>query len=242
MNNLFFGTWELDGIQKNINEEQAMELIKHAKEKGIKKFDTALAYGNGKVEKILSKVIDKDDIILTKVPAIIKPEIDSIDSVTYYPPGYTSEKVLQSKENLSRDIIDIILLHNWSKLWSDDEPCLNELINQKEKGNVRYIGISLPNYYNERLSEKIVQKIDYLEAPLNTKNDWILRDLDFYKTNNVKVILRSLFLQGKSIKNGELEVKKTLKETSKHETYLAVGMTSKNQIDENVETLKGVVM
>ena len=240
MNRLFYGTWELDGTLKKIDESKAEDLIKYAKKLGINKFDTALAYGNGKVEKILSRTTTDGDIILTKVPAVTKPKLDSTNSLEYYPCGYVVEKVNESRKNLSRSVIDIVLLHNWSLSWGSEEPCLDELLDLKRKEQIKYIGISLPNNYNNRLSEQIVEKIDYVEAPFNIENNWIINDLNFYREHNVKVILRSIFLQGKTIKDGSVNVEETIKRIAKYDTYIAIGMTEERQIAENINVLEKV--
>ena len=234
---LFYGTWELDGILKNISSVQSIELLKYAKQKGINKFDTALAYGNGKVEKILSKIITNEDIILTKIPAITKPSINSVNIKKYYPNEYIHEKFKESLRNLGRNYLDIVLLHNWSINWTDISPLI-ELYNLKKKGLIKYIGISLPNNFSKRLDSTILDLIDYIEAPYNDDNKWILNDINYYKEYGIKIILRSIFKQGNLVKNNEKIVEKKIKEIKALGTYVAIGMTSKKQIYENTKLIK----
>ena len=238
MNNLFFGTWELDGILKPVSDKKARDLLLYAKSHNINKFDTALAYGAGKVERILSEVINDDDIILTKVPAITKPTIDECFVDDYYPAGYVKKMVNTSMKNLSRDFIDIVLLHNLSRNWDGNVNCIKELLELKDAKKIRYIGISLPNNFNLRLSEDIIRNIDYIEAPLNKDNRWILNDIDFYHNKGLKIVLRSLFLQGEVLKNGEFSVDEILLNVIKYNTFITVGMTDFSQIDENVKILE----
>lgn len=235
--NLFYGTWELDGVLKNVSPNESIQLLKYAKKNGINKFDTALAYGNGKVEKLLSQVLTSDDIILTKVPATIKPSIDSHDVQKYYPTGYISKKFKESLHNLNRDYIDIVLLHNWSLNWNDISPLI-ELSNLKQKGLIKYIGISLPNNFSKRIDAKILKIIDYIEAPYNIDNEWILQDINYYKEHNVQIILRSLFMQGMLARNNNEIVEKTIKKAKSLGTYLVIGMTNTQQIDENIRLIK----
>lgn len=235
--NLFYGTWELDGVLKSIKDDEAMELLKYAKKRGINSFDTALVYGNGNVEKMLAKVIDEKDIILTKIPAKSKPGLDEENVDNYYPIGYINDKLLESLRNLNRKNINIVLLHNYSRGWRDLRP-LDELANLKEKGLINKIGISLPNNFNMRLPMDVLAKIDYIEAPYNIDNAWILQDIDYYKKNNIKIILRSLFMQGKLITNNEYIIN-TLLKIKKLKVDVTIGMTKKSQIDENIEILKG---
>lgn len=236
-NKLFYGTWELDGILKNIDESKAIQLLKYAKSKGINKFDTALVYGNGKVEKLLSVIIDNNDIVLTKIPAIIKPNIDSYHIKKYYPENYIEKKLLESLKNLNRETIDVVLLHNWSINWGKDLTPLFELKKIKDKGVIKEIGISLPNNYNERLSDKILKEIDYIEAPYNINEKWILNDIDYYRQNNIEIILRSLFKQGKLLKENLVNVKEEILFVKKLDVKVTIGMTSNNHIDENIKLL-----
>lgn len=233
---LFYGTWELDGILKNISTSEAIKLLKYAKQQGINKFDTALVYGNGKVEKMLSKVVTDDDIVLTKIPAIVKPDIDSTNIKKYYPNEYVLQKFRESMHNLNRNYIDIVLLHNWSTNWKDLSPLI-ELSALKKKGLIKHIGISLPNNYKKRLDEDVLSLIDYIEVPYNDDNTWILNDIDYYKKHKIEIIIRSLFMQGKLIKSNTKIVEKKIKEIKKLGTHVVIGMTSKEQIDENIELI-----
>ena len=236
-NNLFYGTWELDGVLKNIDEKTAIKLLEYAKSKGIDKFDTAIVYGNGKVEKMLSAIVEDDDEILTKVPAIVKPSIDAVNISEYYPEKYIEKKVNESLKNLNRESIDIVLLHNWSTNWEEDLMPLHELKQIKDKGIVKKIGISLPNNYNKRLPDKIIKMIDYIEAPYNIDEKWILNDINYYRQNNIEIILRSLFKQGTLLKENLVSVKETILFIKKLDVFVTIGMTSKDQIDENIKLL-----
>ena len=235
--NLFYGTWELDGILKDIKEEEAIELLKYAKSHGINSFDTALVYGNGKVERMLASVIDDKDIVLTKIPAKTKPSLDEEGIDDFYPEGYIEEKLNESLRNLNRKKINIVLLHNFSRKWTNLRP-INDLVRLKEQGLIDKIGISIPNNYNERLSQDVVDLIDYIEVPYNVENTWILNDIDYYKENNIQIILRSLFLQGKVITDNNYIID-TLLKVKKLNVNVTIGMTKKNQIDQNIEILRG---
>lgn len=235
--NLFYGTWELDGILKDIKEGEAIELLKYAKEQGINSFDTALVYGNGKVERMLASVIDDKDIVLTKIPAKIKPSLDEEDIDGFYPEGYIEEKLSESLRNLKRKSINIVLLHNFSRKWTNLRP-INDLVKLKKQGLIDKIGISIPNNFNERLPQNVVDLIDYIEVPYNVENTWILSDIDYYKENNIQIILRSLFLQGKVITDNNFIID-TLLKVKKLNVNVTIGMTKKSQIDQNIEILKG---
>ena len=101
-NSLYLGTWQFDGNFNNLLDDEIVNLIKYAKKIGITKFDTALVYGNGKVEKLLSKVIDESDTILTKIPARIKPVSGrNMPLINYYDEDYINCCIEKSLYNLS---------------------------------------------------------------------------------------------------------------------------------------------
>ena len=111
---------------------------------GITKFDTALVYGNGKVEKLLSKVIDESDTILTKIPARIKPVSGrNMPLINYYDEDYINCCIEKSLYNLNRKKIEIVLLHNWTEEWNNKPILLDWLITLKNRKIVKKIGISL---------------------------------------------------------------------------------------------------
>ena len=138
---LFYGTWEFDGILKNLSTKKIKELIQYAKKIGINKFDTALAYGNGEVERLLSSLLDDNDTILTKIPATTKPTLDEINFESYYPKGYINEKFNLSCKNLNRKKINIVLFN----------PVDIRLIDEAPERRRKLLNISIGSLYKEYL-------------------------------------------------------------------------------------------
>jgi aryl-alcohol dehydrogenase-like predicted oxidoreductase len=227
------GTWQFNGQFKQLSEEEIIRLLNFAKKNGIKKFDTALVYGPA--EKCISKIIDNETFVLTKIPAKRKPSLEEDENITeYYTKEYINECINKSLTNLQRDYIDTILLHNWNQHWDKYEVVISWLIELKNKGIVKKIGISLPNNYSKRLSKEILYNIDVIEAPYNKENKWIEKDIDFYKQHNIEIILRSLFLQGKLLsKNNYI---KYIEKANTFNTSLVIGMTTEKQITNNINS------
>lgn len=237
-NNIYLGTWQYSGDFKPLTEQEIIDLIKYAKEKGIHKFDTALVYGAGKVEKILGDSLDENDIILTKIPAKVKPNLNSIESLEhYYDYNYILDCIRKSCRNLKRNYVDICLLHNWVLNWNNNPQIIKYLEKLKESGYVKRIGISLPNSFENELSDEVLSVIDVIEAPLNSENKWILTSISKYKKYGIEIILRSLFLQGKEKNHSKYP--NILTDAANLNTSLVVGMTTNKQIDENIEIIKG---
>lgn len=236
-NKTYYGTWQFSGDFKPLTEQEIIHLIKYAKQKGIHQFDTALVYGSGKVEKILGSCLDKNDIVITKIPAKIKPNLNSVDKLdNYYNYNYIMECIKKSCNNLKRDYIDICLLHNWTLEWNNNKTIINYLKRIKKSNYVKKIGISLPNGFENELSDEVLLVIDVIEVPFNSENRWILKSIEKYKEYGIEIILRSLFLQGKE--NNRSTYNNILKTALDLKTSLVIGMTTNNQIDENVDTIK----
>lgn len=210
-NRILFGTWQLGGDFTIISDHTAKELLIIAFRNGIDRFDTAKVYGNGRVEKLLGEVLPSNTRILTKIPALSKPQIDqSFETVDLcYPPMFASDATYESLANMKRRTLHTALLHNWSRKWTGVIPPLAELITLKERGVIEKIGISLPDGFCERLDKEICAHIDVIEAPYNHIESWIRNDILWYQKFNIEVVLRSLFVQGLRIKPDE--ERKTLK-------------------------------
>ena len=237
--NLYLGTWQYSGDFKQLSDEQIIKLISYAKQKGIKQFDTALVYGKGKVEKLLSKIIDNSDKIVTKIPAKTKPKTGFVSELKqYYDFDYIKSCLDISLCNLKRKKIDILLLHNWVKEWNNSHELIDWLISLKKYGYADKIGISLPNGYEECLPDHILKQIDVIEAPYNPDNIWIIKDINKYKENNIEIILRSLFMQGQLLNDNKQKYSNILNKAKSLGTSLTIGMTTETQIDNNIKILK----
>ena len=234
---LYLGTWQFSGDFKKLSENEIKELICNAKNNGINKFDTAIVYGNGNVEKTLSKYLDSNDIVLTKIPAKIKPPFSNSDNLyKYYDYEYILNCLERSCKNLKRDVIDICLLHNWTTDWNNNVEMISYLKKLKNNPRINKIGISLPNGFNNDISESILEIIDVIECPYNRDNTWIINSIDKYKKYGIEIILRSLFLQGKEPDKSSYS--KLLENALKYNTSVVVGMTTKEQIENNVKVMK----
>ena len=229
-NNLIFGTWELDGNHKSFTNTQIKQLLMYAKKCGIYMFDTALVYGDGNVEKLLGEVIGEDDYIITKVPAITKPALEEKEYKDFYSFDHIANCINKSLKNLKRQRIECVLLHNWSSKWNEQP--LTWLLDHKQKGVVKEIGISLPNNFKNRLSDEILNLIDVVELPYNSTNTWSANDISYYKSKGNKVYIRSIFNKGKDVKQKN-DFFNTIKNAKEFNCPLIIGMTTHKQIHNN---------
>ncbi len=105
------GTWGLSGDAYGaIPPEQAEQVVRRALEIGFSLFDTADAYGAGKMESLLGKIVgNRDDIVVvTKIGTdrTTDPPHKRFDA------EYIRSAASRSLKRLRRKAIDVLLLHN----------------------------------------------------------------------------------------------------------------------------------
>lgn len=142
------GTWAIGGGDWRFgwgdqDEGEAIQAILAAVEHGINWIDTAAVYGGGASESIVGKALrelgsSRRPIIATKCGRVMR-EDKSIDKVL------KRESVLneceQSLRRLDVDCIDLYQLH-WPEPDADIEEGWQALVELKEQGKVREIGVS----------------------------------------------------------------------------------------------------
>lgn len=91
------------------------------------------------------------------------------------------------------------------------------------------------------IHSSILNTIDIVEVPLNAENKWIVEKYSLLHTYGVQVITRSLFVQG-SILNGQKNkhdiIKDKVASAIKLSDYVAIGMSTKEQITKNISLFK----
>lgn len=195
---LYFGTWGLAWTPSSFDYNHAKSLISSAWRSGVTRFDTAYVYGDGEIEKLLGETLPSEAHILTKVPAVKqlnKGENVSLEDA--YPLSHIESVVEQSRSRLNKEVIQTLLLHNWSIMWNfTDSPVFDYLYKLKSRGWVDRIGISLPNGFQISLPQSVLEHVAVIEAPYNPLDSWIINDIERYHWMGKEVLLRSLFLQG----------------------------------------------
>jgi aryl-alcohol dehydrogenase-like predicted oxidoreductase len=143
-----YGMWGMAGWSGSDDEESRRSLDR-AVELGCNFFDTAWAYGEGKSERLLGELLQrqrgKQLYVATKIPPKnrqwpARPEYP-LDDV--FPADYIREYTETSLKNLGVDTIDLQQFHVWSDTWADDERWQKAISALKAEGLVRAFGISI---------------------------------------------------------------------------------------------------
>jgi aryl-alcohol dehydrogenase-like predicted oxidoreductase len=151
-----YGMWGLAGWSGS-DESETMRSLERAIELGCNFFDTAWAYGDGKSEQILAKILkehkndpaaggpDKHLYVATKIPPQNRrwPSTRTFTLDDCYPPEYVEEYIEKSLKNLGVDTIDLMQFHTWEDRWLNDERLPRSIEKMKKSGKVRAFGPSM---------------------------------------------------------------------------------------------------
>jgi len=151
-----YGMWGLAGWTGS-DDAETLASLHRAVELGCNFFDTAWAYGDGKSEQILAKVLrenrnkpgaggpDKHLYVATKIPPKNRrwPSRRDFTLDDCFPPDYVEEYIDKSLKNLVVETIDVMQFHTWEDRWLNDERLWRSIEKMKKSGKVRAFGPSI---------------------------------------------------------------------------------------------------
>jgi aryl-alcohol dehydrogenase-like predicted oxidoreductase len=147
-----YGAWGIGGAQwGGADDDESIQALHRAIDLGLNFIDTALAYGEGRSERIVGQVVrEREETVhvATKVPPRnrIWPAEPGARLQDVFPPGYVSECAEQSLANLGIDTVDLLQLHVWNDDWADSRELLEEVERLRSDGKIRFFGISINDH------------------------------------------------------------------------------------------------
>ncbi|SFS71446.1 Predicted oxidoreductase [Porphyromonadaceae bacterium NLAE-zl-C104] len=199
---LSFGASSLGGVFHSLKENEGIEAVHTAVEKGINFIDVSPYYGHLRAEIILGKAlknITRNSYYLsTKVGRYGKDGNNYWD----YSAGRAVESVYESMERLNVDYIDLINVHDIE--FADLDLVCNEtlpaLVELRDKGIVKHVGITNLTlrhfvYVIEHVPPGTVETVlSFCHFTLN--DDSLVDYLDFFEQHGIGVINASPFSMG----------------------------------------------
>jgi aryl-alcohol dehydrogenase-like predicted oxidoreductase len=137
---LALGTWGLSGDGYGPVEEQVQErVVVRALEMGVSIIDTADAYGDGRMERTVGRAIAG----LGEVVVVTKGGVDRSTSppCKRFDAAHLRASVERSRARLSRDRIDVYLLHN-PRAETFDTEVVDTMLELKREGRIAHWGVS----------------------------------------------------------------------------------------------------
>jgi aryl-alcohol dehydrogenase-like predicted oxidoreductase len=143
-----YGMWGMVAWSGS-SEEESMTSLQRAADLGCTFFDTAFAYGNGKSEGLLGRLVkanpDKKLYTATKVPPKDQRWPAAPDSTLddCYPPDHIEEYLHKSLANAGLESFDLLQLHTWNDTWAKDDRWAKKFSDLKSQGLIGAGGISI---------------------------------------------------------------------------------------------------
>ncbi|HUO58837.1 MAG TPA: aldo/keto reductase [bacterium] len=177
------GCWTMGGLNwvngspngwANVDEAEVKRAIDYALDQGVNHFDNADVYGNGRAERMLSRILGdrtKKLTIATKVgwfPGTAEHA---------YEAAHIRHQCEQSLINLKRDVIDLYYFHHGD--FGPNDRYLDDAIKTvrqlKKEGKIRLIGQSA---YSNADFERLVPKVepDVLQSWAHIMDDQFIRE------------------------------------------------------------------
>jgi aryl-alcohol dehydrogenase-like predicted oxidoreductase len=147
-----YGAWGIGGAQwGGADDDESIQALNRAIDLGLNFIDTALAYGEGRSERLVGRVVrERSETVhvATKVPPKnrIWPAEEGARLEDVFPPGYLKECADQSLDNLGMDTVDLLQLHVWDDDWADSRELLGEVDELRSAGKIRFFGISINDH------------------------------------------------------------------------------------------------
>ncbi|HTY09690.1 MAG TPA: aldo/keto reductase [Bacteroidota bacterium] len=199
-----FGAWGIGAdMWKGSTDKEAMNALRKAVDLGVNFFDTALAYGGGHSERLLSKLyrgMKGKIFIATKVPPKNRqwPARPGVPFNEAFPKNYIIESANLSLKNLGVERIDLLQFHVWSDEWADVEEIWDTVRRLKSDGKIRAFGISINDHEPESaLKAARTGLVDSFQVIYNIFDQSPEEELfPFCQKNNIAVIARVPFDEG----------------------------------------------
>lgn len=143
-----YGMWGIAGWTGS-NDEESMAALQLAVDMGCNFFDTAWGYGAGKSESLLGKLVrankNKKLYTATKIPPknFQWPSRREYSLNDCFPPDHIEDYVEKSLKNAGFDSFDVMQFHTWEDSWLEDDRGIRKMIDLKEQGLFKAIGISI---------------------------------------------------------------------------------------------------
>ncbi|OHD67572.1 MAG: hypothetical protein A2177_12420 [Spirochaetes bacterium RBG_13_68_11] len=161
-----FGAWAIGGgLWGPPRDEESRAALRKALDLGVTFFDTAQGYGDGHSERLIGGVLKERGITLGRGPVRVLTKIPPLPGSwpasphdtweMRYPEKYLRERVDRSLHDLGTDVLDVVLLHLWSRAWHPYPVPLLVLRALQHEGKIHAVGISNSEFDEHAVTEPL---------------------------------------------------------------------------------------
>ncbi len=205
---LCFGCWEIGGLFWGpCDAFHAQRLLHAAYDAGVRTYDLADVYGNGRSEAIVGRTFsDRRDRVVLVTKAGYLPGADGAqrlykEQVQCHEPKYLRRACEMSLWRLETDYIDVYLLHDAPMTVVKRKGVWSALQRLKEQGKIRAFGVSATAAVG---IEAIKNGAEVVETPFNLLTPQSLDELfPLAKERGVGILARSPFASGRLLQKGK---------------------------------------
>lgn len=143
-----YGMWGMGGWTGS-DDEESLQSLQLAVDLGCNFFDTAYVYGTGRSENLLGQIVranpDKKLYTATKIPPknMQYPTLPEYALEECYPADHIEEFLHKSLKNAGLEGFDLLQIHTWNDVWTDDDSWSDKLDEMKRQGLITACGISI---------------------------------------------------------------------------------------------------
>ena len=219
-------------------EEKALAALNHAIDLGITYLDTAYAYGDGKSETRVGKVLAsrrKEVFVATKIPDRTRDDF--------------MRRLEGSLKRLQLDQVDLVHIHSLrheddlAKLEAADG-ALKGLLEAREQKMTRFIGIT--SHTNGEVMTRAIERhdLDCVQIALNPTRNGRFEELALPAANKKKLGIIAMKVTGQEFLEGEGPGKANIDSLLRYSmglpvTTAVIGMPRVEFIEQNVEIARG---
>jgi aryl-alcohol dehydrogenase-like predicted oxidoreductase len=148
------GLWGMSGWSGS-DDRQSLEALQLAVDLGCNFFDTAWAYGEGKSDALLGKILagnrGKRLYAASKIPPLNQkwPASPKDKYRDVFPSTHVLKYATLIREKLEVDSIDLLQFHVWDDGWTDEPEFRKTVEKLKSDGLIRFFGLSLNRWQPE---------------------------------------------------------------------------------------------
>ena len=148
------GLWGMSGWSGS-EDQESLQAMQSAIDLGCNFFDTAWAYGEGKSDGLLGKILASNPgkrlYAASKVPPLNgrRPATAQYKYRDVFPAAHVMSYAQKIREKLGTESIDILQFHVWDDSWAEEAEFRETVEKLKDEKLVRFFGLSLNRWQPE---------------------------------------------------------------------------------------------